>query len=140
MGEYRRPALPIETLVCYDRDRQLLIAKESLPRTWHVPLKGGMPRGWEQVLEAADLPNGHDARSLMYFDPVGKVALLYECDTKSIWSYDPGEQQWTKLVPQGPPPPFEARERVIAYMDLARNVFVAIGYGRVWCYRYRRSP
>ena len=104
-----------------------------------MSLKDGALGGWEQVLEAADLPNGHDARSWMYFDPVGKVALLYEGETKAIWSYDPGKIKWTKLAPQGPPPPFEPRERVVAYMDLARNVFVAIGYGRVWCYRYRDS-
>jgi hypothetical protein len=138
-------ALPIETLVCYDRDRKLLIAhrgsvNESLPRTWHMSLEGGELRGWEQVVEAADLPNGHDARSLMYFDPVGKVALLYECNTKSLWSYNPGSRRWARLAPEGPPPPFENKERIVAYLDPARNVFVAIGYGRVWCYRYQRSP
>jgi hypothetical protein len=74
----------------------------------------------------------------MYFDPVGKLALLYERETKAIWSYDPGKIKWTKLTPQGPPPPFEPRERAVAYMDLARNVFVVIGYGRVWCYRCQR--
>ena len=137
-----KASLPIETLVCYDPGRDLLIAhrgpvKDSLPRTWHMSLKGGMPSDWEQVLEAADLPNGHDARSWMYFDPVSKVALLYERETKAIWSYNPDEKKWTELAPQGPPPPFEPRERVIAYMDLARGVFVVIGYGRVWCYRYR---
>lgn len=137
-------ALPIETLVCYDRQRQLLIAhrgpaNESLPRTWHMSLAGGQPRGWEKVLEAADLPNGHDARSWMYFDPVGKVALLLERSTMALWSYDPAERQWTKLTPRGPAPPFETRERVVAYLDPARNVFVAIGYGRVWCYRHKRS-
>ena len=137
-------SLPIETLVAYDPGRKLLIAhrgprKEELPRTWHMSLADGQPGGWEQVLEAADLPNGHDARSLMYFDPVGKVALLYERAEKRIWSYDPGEKRWTKLTPEGPEPPFEERERVIGYLDPVRNVFVAIGYGRVWCYRFRRA-
>lgn len=98
----------------------------------------GTPQGWEQVLESTDLPNGHDARSLMYFDPVGKVALLYERKEKRIWSYDPDQKAWTKLSPNGPPPPFGPKERVIAYMDLARNVFVVIGYGKVWCYRHGR--
>ena len=103
-----------------------------------MSLKGGTPSGWEQVLESADLPNGHDVRSWMYFDPVSKVALLYERETKAIWSYNPDEKKWTELAPQGPLPPFEPRERVIAHMDLARGVFVVIGYGRVWCYRYRK--
>jgi hypothetical protein len=139
-----KASLPIETLVCYDPGRKLLIAhrgpyKDALPRTWHMSLAGGKPGGWEQVLEAADLPNGHDARSLMYFDPVGKVALLYERAEKRLWSYDPAQKRWTRLEPNGPAPPFEERERVTAYMDAARNVFVAIGYGRVWCYRRARA-
>lgn len=139
----KKAAVPIESLVCYDRDRQLLIAhrgpyKDTPPRTFHMSLKG-KPRGWEPVLESDDLPNGHDARSLMYFDPVGKVALLYERKEKRIWSYNPDKKAWSQLSPQGPPPPFGPKERVIAYMDPARNVFVVIGYGKVWCYRHSRS-
>ncbi len=137
-------SLPIESLVCYDSDRKLLIGhrgpyKDALPRTWHMSLKDELT-GWEQVLESADLPNGHDARSLMYFDRVGKVALLYERKEKRIWSYDPDTKEWTELSPRGPAPPFGPKERVIAYMDPERNAFVVIGYGRVWCYRYRRAP
>ncbi|MEQ8791478.1 MAG: hypothetical protein RIC55_34765 [Pirellulaceae bacterium] len=137
-------SLPIETLVCHDRARKLLIAhrgprKDDLPRTWHMSLAGDAPSGWKQVLESADSPNGHDARSWMYFDPVGKVALLYERESKNIWSYDPAEVRWTKLQPDGPAPPFEERERVLAYFDPPRNVLVVIGYDSVWCYRYRRA-
>lgn len=139
----KKAAVPIESLVCYDRDRRLLIAhrgpyKDALPRTFHMSLKG-KPSGWEQVLESADLPNGHDARSLMYFDPVGKVALLYERKEKRIWTYNPDKKAWSQLSPKGPAPPFGPKERVIAYMDPARNVFVVIGYGKVWCYRHSRS-
>lgn len=136
-------SLPIETLVCHDPDRNLLIAhrgpvKESKPRTWHMQIQEDQVSGWEQVLESEDLPNGHDARSWMYFNPVGKVALLYERQTKAIWSYDPEQRQWMKLNPEGPKPPFGPKERVLAYMDTARNVFVVVGYDEVWCYRYRR--
>lgn len=137
-------SLPIETLVCHDPSRELLVAhrgprKEDPPRTWHMSLADGNPHDWEQVLEGGDLPNGHDARSLMYFDPVGKVALLYERATKQIWTYDPDARAWTRMSPRGPEPPFGEKERVVAYMDPARNVFVAIGYGRVWCYRYAKE-
>jgi hypothetical protein len=152
-------ALPIETLVCHDTHRKLLIAhrgpvKENPPRTWHMALDEDPPSGWKQVLEGTatatepetatelgkqELPNGHDARSWMHFDPAGKVALLYERATQSIWSYDPDRTRWTKLDPQGPRPPFEPRERVLAYMDPARNVFVVVGYDDVWCYRHRRQ-
>ena len=59
----------------------------------------------------------------MYFDPAGRVALLYERASKAIWSYDPEATNWTKLKPDGPAPPFGERERVLAYMDVARNAF-----------------
>lgn len=136
-------SLPIETLVCYDPERELLIAhrgpaKDELPRTWQMSLKTDSPGGWEKVLESADLPNGHDARSWMYFDPAGKVALLYERQSQEIWSYDPAGKKWTKQMPAGPKPDFGPKERVLAYLDTLRNVFVVIGYDHVWCYRYRR--
>lgn len=139
-----KASLTIESLVCYDPGRQLLIAhrgprKGAKPRTWHMSLKGDSPEGWEQVLEAEGLPNGHDARSWMYFDPVGQAALLFERKTQQIWSYDPEETRWQKLSPEGPKPEFQPKERVLAYLDEARNVFVVIGYDKVWCYRYRRS-
>lgn len=141
----KKDSLPIETLVCYDTGRKLLIAhrgpvKKASPRTWHNALKDGAPAGWEKVVEAADLPNGHDARSFMYFDPVAKKPLLYERGPKTIWSYDPDGKKWTKLAPKGPPPPFGGKERVVAYMDPVHNVFVAIGYGKVWCYRQKKAP
>jgi len=74
----------------------------------------------------------------MYFDPAGKVALLYERATQAIWSYDPDRKEWTRLDPNGPKPDFGPKERVLAYMDTLRNAFVVIGYDHVWCYRYRR--
>ena len=132
----------IESLICHDPDRQLLIAhrgprRDDPPRTWHMSLKDDRPAPWKKVLESTNLPNGHDARSLMYFDPAGKVALLYERAEKRLWSYEPDKRKWRQLKPKGPAPPFAPKERVIAYHDPARNVFVALGYARAWCYRYR---
>jgi hypothetical protein len=134
-------SLPIETLICHDPDRKLMIAhrgpnRKTLPMTWHYSL-ANPATGWVQTATAKDLPNGHDARSLMYFDPVGKVALLYERATKAIWSYDPEVKKWTKLTPKGPAPGFGKRERTIGYLDTARNAFVVVGYDKVWCYRYK---
>ncbi|HOX08939.1 MAG TPA: hypothetical protein PK280_21265 [Planctomycetota bacterium] len=138
-----KTGLPIETLVCYDPGRKLLIAQrgasEKTPaKTWHCSLAGGAPAGWEVAVDGGEQPIGHDARSLMYFDPVGKVALQYECGDKAMWAYDSDAKKWTKLAPQGPPPPFE-KERVVGYLDPARNVFAVIGYGKVWCYRYKKA-
>jgi hypothetical protein len=45
-------SLPIETLVCHDPGRKLLIAhrgpyKDEPPRTWHMSLADDRPHGWE---------------------------------------------------------------------------------------------
>lgn len=142
----KKESLPIETLVCNDPDRKLMIAyrgplKDKSYATWHNSLADGAPAGWvRQDVKEAEMPNGHDASSFMYFDPAGKVALLYDRGAKAIWSYDPDKVKWTKMSPAGPPPPFGDRERALAYMDTARNVFVVIGYDSVWCYRYKAAP
>ncbi len=138
-------SLPIETLVAHDPGRKLLIAyrgpmKDKSYATWHNSLADGKPAGWvKQETKGDEFPTGHDARSFMYFDPVGKVVLLYDRGDKTIWSYDPGQVKWTKLAPDGPAPPFGDRERVLGYMDPARNVFAVVGYDKVWCYRYKKS-
>ncbi|MCG3181387.1 MAG: hypothetical protein BIFFINMI_03775 [Phycisphaerae bacterium] len=134
-----KASLPIETIVCYDPGRKLLIAQTTARKTYHCPMVDGKPAGWEQTAEGADLPLGHDARCSMYFDPMGKVALLYERGPKQLWAYDPDPKKWTKLTPQGPPPPFGERESVLAYMDTARNAFTVVGYNSVWCYRFKRA-
>jgi len=140
-----KEALPIESLVCYDTHRKLLIGhcgpkrNKKECRTWHMSIESGKPGAWKKVVEAPDLPNGHDARSFMYYDPVGKVALLYERGPQKLWSYDPETMKWVLLEPDGPAPAFGKKERVLAYMDPARNVFVVIGYNKVWCYRFRKG-
>lgn len=140
-------ALPIETVTCYDPGRKLMIAhrgppKEGQPRrTWHCAVQGDKVGAWEPAAEGNDdLPNGHDASSWMYFDPVGKVALLYERGSNAIWSYDPDQKKWAKNTPQGAAPKWAEKERTLAYFDTARNVFVVVGYDSVWCYRFKKAP
>lgn len=134
--------LPIESLVCYDPGKKRLIAyrgpvgDDKKYLTWHMPAAGDGLGAWTRVLEKPDLPTGHDARSFLYFDPVGKVGLLYDRGSRSIWAYDPDRTEWTQMKPQGPAVP-EGRG-VLAYHDPARNVFVAIGPEWVWCYRYKK--
>jgi hypothetical protein len=143
--EKSKVGLPIETVVCYDTSRQLLIAQrgpvqDSEARTWHNQLKDGALGGWQVVQSGGEQPNGHDARSLMYYDPRAKMALQYDRTQQRMWSYDPAESKWQLQTPQGPPPPFTEQEikRAIGYFDEEHNVFVVIGFGRVWCYRYRK--
>jgi hypothetical protein len=136
-------SLPIETLICHDPGRKIMIAhigprKNTMPRTWHFSLADGGKKGWVKVAEDNALPNGHDARSLMYFDPTSKKPLLYEIKQKQLWSYDPDAKKWEKLKPAGPPPPFKDREKVVGFFDTIRNVFTVVGYNSVWCYRSKK--
>ncbi|PCJ56794.1 MAG: hypothetical protein COA79_17730 [Planctomycetota bacterium] len=137
--------LPPESILCYDTSRKIIIAhrgpvKKNNPRTWHMSVKDGKIGSWEKVAEDKNLPNGHDARSFMYFDSIGKVAILYEKTTNLIWVYHPDTKKWEKMVPKGAPSPFiEKKNRSIGYYDVARNVFVIIGHKAVWCYRYKKS-
>jgi len=133
-----------EAVVCYDSIRKLLIAhrapiKDGGPYcTWQMATTGDELGKWNKVLEAPDLPDGYDARSMLYFDPVGKVGLLYEIRTRAIWAYDPDKTAWTKLKPEGPPPPETSDAGPVGYFDPARNVFV-VNMGTVtWVYRFKR--
>ncbi len=141
--------LDLESVVCRDPGRKILIGhrgpgKDGKCRTWHNSLKEGVPQGWQVAVEGAppDVPGGHDAGTLLYFDSAARMAVLYERASKTVWSYDPEAKKWTRRVPQGPKPPFTAKpnESVIGYYDPERNVLAVIGYGRVWCYRLKKTP
>ena len=136
---------PIETVVCYDPGRKLLLAHRGPPkegancRTWHMAVTGEGLGEWKKVLDKPGLPNGHDARSFFYFDPVGKVGLLYEVSERAIWAYDPDKTEWTRLKPEGAPPPEKGNARAVAYLDPERNVYVVNMGTTTWVYRYRKA-
>lgn len=147
--------LPLESVVCWDPGRKMLIGHSGDPNphkkedagkyvTVHNPLKDGVLSAWDVGVYGGppEMPLGHDAHTIMYFDVVGKVALLYERQTNAIWAYNPDEKKWTKLTPQGPTVAFNyvgGGEETVGYYDPERNVFVVIGHGRAWCYRYKKA-
>jgi len=138
-----------EAVVCYDSTRKLLLAHRSplgdpakdggVGRTWQMPINGEGLGEWKKVVEKPDLPEGFDARSVFYFDPIGKVGLLYETITRAIWSYDPDKTEWTKLKPEGPPPPEKSDARPMGYFDPERNVFVVNMGTTTWVYRFKKT-
>ncbi|MEX0718905.1 MAG: hypothetical protein WD066_20090 [Planctomycetaceae bacterium] len=136
---------PIETVVCYDSARKRMLAHRGAhqnvqdAQTWHMPVEGAGVGEWTKVVEGPDLPNGHDARSFFHFDPVGKVGLLYEVRDRRIWSYDPDQTKWTRLEPDGPPPPESGNARTVGYHDPARNVSVVNMGTSTWVYRHRAA-
>ncbi|MCW8132906.1 MAG: hypothetical protein KIS92_21340 [Planctomycetota bacterium] len=136
-------SLPIETLVYHDTKRKLLVAHNGPVKdtkvcvTWTAKVENGDVQGWTRVSESEEAPMGHDARSLMYYDTHSGDGLLFENGTRAIWSFNPDEKKWTKLAPTGDKLTPEHKGRLISYYDPARNVYVVLGAGWVWCYRYK---
>jgi len=136
-------ALPIETLAYFDAKRMLLVAHNGpikdtkLCKTWAAKVEGGAVQPWIKVLETEDAPVGHDARTMLYYDPHSGDGLLFENATRAIWSFNPDAKKWTKLAPTGDKLTPEHKGRIISYLDPARNVYVVLGSGWVWCYRHK---
>lgn len=128
-----------ESLTSYDVSRKLIVAQTPQRSTHHYDI---MTHKWTKVLnpgkESTEAPMGHDARSVMYYDTVNKVTLLYGGDKAqdTVWSYDADAKKWTANKVNGPPCP---EGRTIGYFDEARNVFVINKGGNTWVYRYKRA-
>ena len=96
---------------------------------------------WKKVLtgdkEDGKSPYGHDARSVMFHDPVSGHGLLVQFQTNTLWTYDPEKVVWTKLAPEGDPMPTGGKR--LAYFDPSLNVVVVIDGTTVWAYRYKAA-
>lgn len=134
-------SLSNSSMVCFDTHRKLMIGyvgSSKSQRTWQMPVRSDLSGEWKLTNDNADLPEAREANAFLYYDPVGKVALLYALKSNTIWAYEPEKTTWTKLAPKGPLGiPKKKRGRQVAYFDTARNVFVLIGADEAWCYRYR---
>jgi hypothetical protein len=127
-----------ESLMDYDRDNKLLVVQEPNKATFHYDIKANQ---WTKVLDpgkdSSDAPSGHDARTQMYYDPVGKVCLLYDATTPGfMWSYSVKDRKWTKNKVNGPE---GLKGRIIAYFDEVHNVFVVNVGPSTWVYRYKKQ-
>jgi hypothetical protein len=136
-----------EQVMAYLPDRKMLVAhcragkgKPSAgyaeSRTCHYSIAKNR---WELVFEGKEKnhpPAGMDAVTNFAYDRVGKVCLLWDSSwSKALWAYDPAAMKWTKLSPEGPPPPLKGRDVKLAYYDVERNVFVIPGK---WVYRHKK--
>lgn len=96
---------------------------------------------WKKVLvgdkDDGKSPYGHDARSVVYHDPVSGHGLLVQFQTNTVWAYDPDKIAWTKLSPEGDPMPTGGKR--LAYVDPALNAAVVIDGTTVWAYRYKAA-
>lgn len=138
-------AVSIESIIYFDTRRKIFIAQNGPTEkvkekfTLKASLKNGIVSEWEEVLKTEDAPMGHDARSVVYYDPTSGDGLLFENGPKKLWSYNPDNNKWVLLAPEGDGPDFDKDQRILSYFDIERNVYVVIGNGKIWCYRYKES-
>jgi hypothetical protein len=132
---FEKQAAEPEQIGYHDPTRKMLIVQRHHD-THHFDIA---KLEWSKVLTGSKddgkSPYGHDARSVIYHDPVSGHGLLTHFESNSIWSYDPEKTRWTKLTPEGDPMP-KGNKR-LAYVDPSMNVLVVLDGAAVWAYRYR---
>ncbi len=126
-----------EQIGYYDPVRKIVIVQRHHDTHHYDPKKNE----WKKVLtgdkDDGKSPYGHDARSVLYHDPVSGHGLLVQFQTNTVWAYDPDKAAWSKLAPEGDPMP--TGNRRLAYVDPARNAVVVIDGTTVWAYRYKAA-
>ncbi len=132
---FEREAAEPEQVGYYDPRRKILVAQRHHD-THHYDVA---KNEWKKVLtgdkDDGKTPYGHDARSVIGYDPVSGHGLLVQFQTNTLWAYDPDRTAWAKLAPEGAPMPTGGKR--LAYVDPARNAVVVIDGVTVWAYRYR---
>ncbi len=136
-----------EAVMAYLPDRKILVAHSragagkpsaGYDRSWtsHYDIA---KNEWKKVFESKEKDNppaGMDAATNFAYDTAGKVCLLWDAAwTKALWAYEPETCRWTRLEPNGPPPP-GGRGGLLAYYDQTRNVFAIPGK---WVYRHKAA-
>ncbi len=118
----------------YDPKRKLIVAQQG-KGTFHFDIRN---REWIKVVsessKVVELPDGHDARTVFYHDPVSGDGLLVDLSSHVLWSYDPDSHVWVRVQPRGDPMP--KGDRMLAYLDSSRNALVVIDDVTVWVYRH----
>ena len=132
---FEKEAAEPEQIGYYDPKRKILVVQRHHDTHHYDPKMNE----WKKVLigdkDDGKSPYGHDARSVMYHDPVSGHGLLVQFQTNTVWAYDPDKVTWTKLAPEGDPMPTGGKR--LAYVDPALNAVVVIDSTTVWAYRYK---
>ena len=124
--------------MAYDTENKTLVArggKNSSNSTFHFDVTS---LTWKKVGEEKEVPGAHDKRTLFGYDPAGKVCLMVDKASSSIWAHSVKDKSWKKLPIKGAPLPGGKKLR-IGYFDPARNVFVLIRRQEVWVYRNKKA-
>jgi hypothetical protein len=134
---FERESPEPEQIGYYDPGRKILVVQRHHDMHHYDPKKNE----WRKVLaghkDDGKTPYGHDARSVMYYDPASGHGLFVQFQTNTIWAYDPDAVKWTKLAPEGDP--MLIGNKRLAYFDPALNALVVIDGTAVWAYRYKAA-
>jgi hypothetical protein len=124
-----------EQIGYYDPKRKIIVVHRHYDTHHFDPKK----LEWSKVRtgnkEDGLTPYGHDARSVLYHDPLSGHGLLVQFETNTVWAYDPDKVVWTKLALEGELMP--TGNKRLAYFDHAQNVLVVIDGTKIWAYRYQ---
>jgi len=135
--EFEKEAAEPEQIGYHDPKRKILVVQRHHDTHHYDPKKNE----WKKVLagdkDDGESPYGHDARSVMYHDPVSGHGLLVQFQTNTVWAYDPDKATWTRLAPEGDPMPTGGKR--LAYLDPVLNAVVVIDGTTVWVYRYKAA-
>jgi hypothetical protein len=129
-----------ESVFCYDRANRIIVAQDPWRCTYHYSIRENK---WAKVLspdrDSSAAPSGHDAHSVLGYDPYSGDCLLFEFrEADAVWSYNATRKTWAKQKVSGPSCPGCSEGRPIGYFDEARDVLVINNADRTWVYRHRR--
>jgi hypothetical protein len=127
-----------EAVMAWDAENKVLVAVSGTVTYYYEPAKNAWTKVVEKPKESHDVPSGHDARTPIGYDSVGKAIVLYDPQTPGhIWTHSVADKKWSQNELKGPPGP---TSRLIGYWDPARNVMVVDSRGRVWVCRHSKAP
>ncbi|WP_418647176.1 hypothetical protein ACNQFN_18130 [Thauera butanivorans] len=119
----------------YDPIRRILVLSSGT-RTSHFDV---IRKRWRKIIDEPEgsdhVPDAHDARTPMYFDPKSGHGILVDLKSSRIWGYDPDRGAWSNLQIDGDPMP--SGKKQLAYFDANFNVVVVLTENKVWVYRYQ---
>ena len=134
-GDFQAQSPKTEQVGYYDPERKVIISQRGHGTFQFDTHK----KHWNRILARPEQeehwPDGHDAFTPMYWDPVTGHGLLVDFRSNALWSYDPEDNWWTRLTPKGAKMP-DGNKR-LAYFDVKHGVLVVVDGTQVWAYRYQ---
>jgi len=126
-----------DAIMAYDSEHRVIATRGgrgSYQATFHFDVDS---LTWTRIGVETNVPSAHDKRTLFGYDPVGRVCLMADLVSDTLWSYSVEDRTWKQLPVKGEAQP--NWPNTAGYFDPARNVFVLVSRRKVWVYRNKRN-